>query len=97
MAITTTNYSWNGLTISPYAKITERDITDFVAEDGSKKYNVGYSVNVYTTGEKDGDVAQFSYSFVGTETSSLADAYADLKTRDGFTGWTDVIHTVTPA
>lgn len=51
MALKTTGYVWNGLKIDPYAKITERRITETFV-DGIKKYVCEYFVNVYTSHEK---------------------------------------------
>lgn len=146
MSLITTNYEWNGLTISPYAKITQRDIRDImvdvevtpavyedvttdivtpgaviseevVNEDGTvtpevrepdvitqqtntvlvspavfekvKKFSCGYKVNVYTSSEKAGSVLETSYSFIGAESPTLAEAYTDLKSRTEFSTWQD--------
>jgi glutaredoxin-related protein len=89
MALTTTNYAWDGLVISPYAKITTRSISDYM--DGeTKKYRCDYNVNVYTTSTKAGDVKQEMFNILNSgEDPSITECYTNLKTTPEFSTWTD--------
>jgi hypothetical protein len=89
MALSTTGYAWQGLTISPYAKITRKQISDYT-EEGVKKFRCTYWVSVYTSDTKEGDVKQSGFEVLDVvETISNEELYLDLKTRDEFLDWVD--------
>jgi len=90
MALTTTNYAWEGLTIVPYVKIVSKRVFDGVNDEGQKIYFCAYMVQPYTSDAKAGRMQPQEYMMKDVpETISIADCYADLKSREEYAGWTD--------
>jgi hypothetical protein len=87
MALITDTYQINGVTISPYAEITSKNISEY-KENEVVKYKAIYIVNTYTSDTKRGDITSYQFEMDNIDKDiTFREIEKDLQTKEKFKDW----------